>query len=89
MQKRQGYPRQGYPRRPSAAFPQAAARMDLNSYLEELSKEQLVSLYDSYWTCQAVLRSLPPLAQQYVLRLLFIDQPLELSACPDPPAIAA
>lgn len=47
--------------------------MDLVSYLEDLPPDRLARLYDSPYTCQAVLRSLPPLAKQYVMRLLFLD----------------
>lgn len=46
---------------------------DLIFYLEHLPPLKLAGLYDSPFTCQAVLRSLPPLARQYVLRLLSLD----------------
>jgi transcription initiation factor TFIIH subunit 4 len=48
-------------------------------YLTTLSPLKLDKLYESMWTCQAVLRSLPPVAKQYVLRLLYVDQPLPSS----------
>jgi hypothetical protein len=32
--------------------------------------------YASPWTCQAMLRALPALAQQHVLRLLYVDAPV-------------
>ncbi|BBN14722.1 transcription initiation factor TFIIH subunit 4 [Marchantia polymorpha subsp. ruderalis] len=38
-----------------------------------LPAAKLDELYGSPWTCQAVVRSLPPLAKQYVLRLLFVE----------------
>jgi transcription initiation factor TFIIH subunit 4 len=47
--------------------------MDLITYLEALPPVKLSRLYDSPFTCLAVLRSLPPLAKQYTLRLLFLD----------------
>ena len=50
--------------------------MDFNQYLTTLPADQLTRLYDSPWTCQAVLRSLPPLSQHFVLRLLFIPDPV-------------
>ena len=47
--------------------------MDLVAYLAQLPPIKLTSLYESPYTCQAVMRSLPPLAKQYVVRLLFLD----------------
>ncbi|XP_024515556.1 general transcription and DNA repair factor IIH subunit TFB2 [Selaginella moellendorffii] len=38
-----------------------------------LTAARIDALYASKWTCQAVLRSLPPLAKLYVLRLLYLD----------------
>ena len=46
------------------------------SYVEGLDREVRDILFQSPWTCQAVLRSLTPLAKQYVLRLLWIDKPV-------------
>ncbi|XP_073011908.1 general transcription and DNA repair factor IIH subunit TFB2 isoform X2 [Typha latifolia] len=37
---------------------------------------KLDKLYDSSFICEAVLRSLPPLAKKYALQLLFIDSPV-------------
>lgn len=48
----------------------------LTSFLKTLPSQELVGLYKNQWTCQAVFRSLPSVARQYVLRLLFVDQPL-------------
>ena len=59
--------------------------MDLASYLASLPRPQLDALYESPWTCRAVLRSLPPLAKQYVLRMLLLDGGLSQSA---PPCLA-
>lgn len=50
--------------------------MDFSQYLITLPADQLTRLYDSPWTCQAVLRSLPPLSQHFILRLLFIPSPV-------------
>eukprot|EP00197_Chlamydomonas_leiostraca_P005465 CAMPEP_0202864098 /NCGR_PEP_ID=MMETSP1391-20130828/4481_1 /ASSEMBLY_ACC=CAM_ASM_000867 /TAXON_ID=1034604 /ORGANISM="Chlamydomonas leiostraca, Strain SAG 11-49" /LENGTH=288 /DNA_ID=CAMNT_0049543807 /DNA_START=100 /DNA_END=962 /DNA_ORIENTATION=- len=46
------------------------------SFLNDLGRDQRDQLYESPWTCQAVFRSLPPLAKNYVLRLLLIDVPV-------------
>lgn len=54
----------------------ATHSMDFSQYLNSLPSDQLSALYESPWTCQAVLRSLPALAQQLVLRLLHIDDPV-------------
>ncbi|KAK9085218.1 hypothetical protein Sjap_025629 [Stephania japonica] len=37
---------------------------------------KLDMLYDNTFICEAVLRSLPPLAKKYVLQFLFIDDPV-------------
>nr|GMD91878.1 general transcription and DNA repair factor IIH subunit TFB2 [Ipomoea batatas] len=37
---------------------------------------KLDSLYDNPFICEAILRSLPPLAKKYVLQLLYIDSPI-------------
>ena len=51
--------------------------MDLVSYLETLPQTAVKQLYTSSWTCQAVLKGLPPLAKLYALRMTF----LEVSLC--------
>lgn len=51
----------------------------LTSFLETLPNEKLRGLYDNQWTCQAVFRSLPPIAKQYCLRLLFVNTPIRKS----------
>ncbi|GBG87119.1 hypothetical protein CBR_g44575 [Chara braunii] len=48
--------------------------MDFMDYLASLPAGKLDGLYESLWTCQAVLRSLPPLGKLYVLRLLHVEQ---------------
>ena len=50
--------------------------MEFSRYLKGLPSEQLTVLYQSPWTCLAVLRSLPSLPQQVALRLLFVDKPI-------------
>ena len=40
--------------------------MDFVSWLEALPAATVGKLYGSQWACQAVLRSLPSLAKQYV-----------------------
>ncbi|CAM6085516.1 unnamed protein product [Calypogeia fissa] len=48
-----------------------------------LPAAKLDDLYDSPWTCQAVVRSLPPLSKQYVLRLLYVEAPLSSKSMQD------
>eukprot|EP01116_Phalansterium_solitarium_P017100 TRINITY_DN412_c2_g1_i2.p1 TRINITY_DN412_c2_g1~~TRINITY_DN412_c2_g1_i2.p1 ORF type:complete len:478 (+),score=224.35 TRINITY_DN412_c2_g1_i2:1174-2607(+) len=43
--------------------------------LVTLPNAVLTDIYDDPWTCQAIFRSLSPLAKQYVLRLLFVSPP--------------
>lgn len=50
--------------------------MDFVTYLEALPPISISKLYSSEWTCQAVLRGLPPLAKQYVVRMLWADGPI-------------
>lgn len=45
-----------------------------------LPAAKLDLLYDRHWTCQAVFRSLPPLAKQYVLRLLWVENAVPLKS---------
>ena len=54
--------------------------MDFVSWLEGLPRDTATKLYASHWACQAILRGLPPIAKQYVLRLLFLDAPVPSSA---------
>ncbi|CAB1350530.1 unnamed protein product, partial [Coregonus sp. 'balchen'] len=53
---------------------------NLHEYLKELSPEILDRLYNHPATCLAVYRELPPLAKNYVMRMLFLDQPLPQAA---------
>lgn len=50
--------------------------ISITSYIVGLSPDIRSQLYSSEWTCQALFRALPPLAQQYVLRLLYVDRPV-------------
>ncbi|XP_008330026.1 general transcription factor IIH subunit 4 [Cynoglossus semilaevis] len=49
---------------------------NLHEYLRELSPDILDRLYNHPATCLAVYRELPSLAKTYVMRMLFLDQPL-------------
>ncbi|XP_023665634.1 general transcription factor IIH subunit 4 [Paramormyrops kingsleyae] len=53
---------------------------NLHEYLRELSPDILDRLYNHPATCLAVYRELPPLAKNYVMRMLFLDQPLPQAA---------
>lgn len=44
--------------------------MNFAAYAESLPGTVLDQLYQSIYVCQAILHSLPPLAKQYVVRLL-------------------
>lgn len=44
---------------------------------------KLDKLYESTFICEAVLRSLPPLAKKYVLQMLFIDSPIPAKSMED------
>ena len=46
----------------------------LISYLRTLDREVLSELYSHPATCLAVFRELPPLAKQFVMRLLYVEQ---------------
>ncbi len=46
----------------------------LISYLKTLDEETLSDLYNHPATCLAVFRELPPLAKQFVMRLLYVEQ---------------
>lgn len=59
----------------------AHAVINVVGYVEGLEREVRDLLYRSPWTCQAVLRSLSPLAKQYVLRLLWIERPVAQGEC--------
>uniref|UniRef100_A0A3Q2ZE13 General transcription factor IIH subunit 4 n=1 Tax=Kryptolebias marmoratus TaxID=37003 RepID=A0A3Q2ZE13_KRYMA len=54
---------------------------NLHEYLRELSPDVLDRLYNHPATCLAVFRlELPSLAKNYVMRMLFLDQPLPQAA---------
>ncbi|XP_023250601.1 general transcription factor IIH subunit 4 [Seriola lalandi dorsalis] len=53
---------------------------NLHEYLRELSPDILDKLYNHPATCLAVYRELPSLAKNYVMRMLFLDQPLPQAA---------
>lgn len=48
--------------------------MNFSAYAESLPGTVLDQLYQSLYVCQAILHSLPPLAKQYVMRMLHADQ---------------
>lgn len=50
--------------------------LNLTSYVASLGADTRTQLYSSPWTCQAVFRALNPMAQQYVLRLLYTAEPI-------------
>ncbi|KXZ52981.1 hypothetical protein GPECTOR_8g352 [Gonium pectorale] len=49
--------------------------MDFTAYIAGLPAAKRALLYRSPWTSLAVFRNLPPLAQAYVMRLLFVPAP--------------
>uniref|UniRef100_A0AAY4BHF1 General transcription factor IIH subunit 4 n=1 Tax=Denticeps clupeoides TaxID=299321 RepID=A0AAY4BHF1_9TELE len=53
---------------------------NLHEFLKELSPEILDRLYNHPATCLAVYRELPALAKIYVMRMVFLEQPLPQAA---------
>nr|CAB3251313.1 general transcription factor IIH subunit 4 [Phallusia mammillata] len=53
---------------------------DLHDYLCSLPPVLLDSLYEHPATCMAVFRELPELAKYYVMRVLFVEQPITKAA---------
>ncbi|KAK5621039.1 General transcription factor IIH subunit 4 [Crenichthys baileyi] len=53
---------------------------NLHEYLRDLNPEILDRLYNHPATCLGVYRELPSLAKNYVMRMLFLDQPLPQAA---------
>jgi len=49
--------------------------MNAFEYLSTLPLQRADRLYEDPWACQAVFQSLSPLAQQVIMRLLFIATP--------------
>jgi hypothetical protein len=47
--------------------------LDLASYIAALPPQIKFDVFSSPWTTQALFRALSPLAQQYILRLLYVD----------------
>ena len=50
--------------------------LDLTHFLVSIGAERRSELYSSEFVATAVLRSLPPLAKQYALRLLYVEAPV-------------
>eukprot|EP01132_Coremiostelium_polycephalum_P007571 gene7571-9307_t len=53
--------------------------MQIFQYLCELDQKDLEDLYQDLWTCQAILRSLPPRGKQYILKMLMLDKPIAVT----------
>ncbi|EGC36839.1 hypothetical protein DICPUDRAFT_31198 [Dictyostelium purpureum] len=47
--------------------------MKVFQYLTTLDARDLEDLYKDSWTCQAIVRSLPPRAKQYIFKMLMVD----------------
>lgn len=54
--------------------------LSLLAYLQSLPPAQADALYASRWTCAALLRALPPLAKQAVLRLVHVEEAVPAGA---------
>jgi hypothetical protein len=65
-----------------ALSPDSVGGVDISfvDYLASLPAAKVDALYGSRWTCAALLRALPPLGKQCVLRMLHLDAPLSLGA---------
>lgn len=50
--------------------------MDLQEYLRTRTAETLEKLYNYPTICLAVYRELPEIARQFVIRILFVEQPV-------------
>jgi hypothetical protein len=70
----------GVPLPPDSQQPlqqQQQQSLNLVAYVRDaLAPAARRAAYASPWTCQALLRALPALAQQHVLRLLYVDAPV-------------
>ena len=53
-----------------------ASCSNLTDYLRGLGNDHGWNVYQHPATCLAVFRELPKLAQQFVMRLLFVEQPI-------------
>lgn len=49
---------------------------DLHEYLKSRPTDVLERLYDYPTICLAVYRELPEIARQFVIRILFVEQPV-------------
>lgn len=47
--------------------------MDLIDYVGSLPPIKIVRLYEDHFICLAILRSLSPVAKQYVFRFLYVE----------------
>ena len=54
--------------------------MNLFSYLEKLPTNELLELYSDSSTCQVVFRNLPTLAQNFVMKMIYLPRPFRLDA---------
>eukprot|EP00742_Colponemidia_sp_Colp-10_P010225 GILJ01011218.1.p1 GENE.GILJ01011218.1~~GILJ01011218.1.p1 ORF type:complete len:449 (+),score=53.58 GILJ01011218.1:37-1383(+) len=52
--------------------------LDVFEYISTLSEASINVLYQDPATCQAIFRALSPIAQQYVLRFLCLDKPIQM-----------
>jgi transcription initiation factor TFIIH subunit 4 len=58
----------------------AQLSLDLATYIAKLPANVKAAVFASPWTAQALFRALPPLAKQYILRLLYVDAPVSTGA---------
>ncbi len=58
----------------SESVPLLRTCSNLASYLRTLEQDRVAELFRHPATCLALFRELPPLAQQFVMRLLFVEQ---------------
>lgn len=56
--------------------------LDLASYIAALPADVKAEVFSSPWTSQALFRALSPLAQQYILRLLYVDDAIPQGEAP-------
>ena len=56
------------------------AEFCFTTYLADLPPARCDELYESPWTCRAVLRAVLPMAKQYVLRLLHVEEAVPVGA---------
>lgn len=51
--------------------------MNIFGYLEKLSDNDIQQLYGDPSICQAIFRNLPPLCQNFVMKLLYLQKPVK------------